>query len=132
MVRITVETEARPTENVEKVKQAVRNIFAGDIIVQEQGNGYRLVKGISLTIDALKPLRDLARMQQVEPALKSYLYKYLENNAITLLLHKQAAYAGKLSLIDSEKESPLGPIRITIEGDEGELNNLIEYLTGSP
>jgi len=132
MVRITVEAEARPTENVEKVKQAVRNIFVGDIIVQEQGNGYRLVKGISLTIDALKPLRDLARMQQVEPALKSYLYKYLENNTITLLLHKQAAYAGKLSLIDSEKESPLGPIRIIIEGDEGELSNLIEYLTGSP
>jgi len=132
MIKITVEAEARPTENVEKVKQAVRNIFAGDIIVQEQGNGYRLVKGISLTIDALKPLRDLARMQQVEPALKSYLYKHLENNTTILLLHKQAAYAGKLSLIDSEKESPLGPIRIIIEGDEGELNNLIEYLTGSP
>ncbi|AFL66448.1 RNA-binding domain-containing protein [Desulfurococcus amylolyticus] len=129
MVKIIVEAEVRPTEDAEKVKKAVKNIFAGDIIIQELGNKYRVVKGISLTIESLKPLKNLAKTQQVEPALKNYLIKYRTTTSITLLLHKQAAYAGKLSLIDSEKESPLGPVKIIIEGDENELEEVVKYFS---
>ncbi|ACL10650.1 RNA-binding domain-containing protein [Desulfurococcus amylolyticus] len=129
MVRIIVEAEVRPTEDAEKVKKAVKNIFAGDIIIQELGNKYRVVKGVSPTIESLKPLKNLAKTQQVEPALKNYLIKYRTATSITLLLHKQAAYAGKLSLIDSEKESPLGPVKIIIEGDENELEEVVKYFS---
>ncbi|WP_042667283.1 RNA-binding domain-containing protein [Desulfurococcus amylolyticus] len=129
MVRIIVEAEVRPTEDAEKVKKAVKNIFAGDIIIQELGNKYRVVKGVSPTIESLKPLKNLAKTQQVEPALKNYLIKYRTTTSITLLLHKQAAYAGKLSLIDSEKESPLGPVKIIIEGDENELEEVVKYFS---
>lgn len=129
MVKIIVEAEVRPTEDVEKVKKAVKNIFAGDIIVQDLGNEYRMVKGVSLTIESLKPLKNLAKTQQVEPALKNYLIKYRTTTSITLLLHKQAAYAGKLSLIDSEKESPLGPVKIIIEGDANELEEVLKYFS---
>lgn len=129
MVKIIVEAEVRPTEDAEKVKKAVKNIFAGDIIIQELGNKYRVVKGVSLTIESLKPLKNLAKTQQVEPALKNYLIKYRTTTSITLLLHKQAAYAGKLSLIDSEKESPLGPVKIIIEGDGNELEEVVKYFS---
>lgn len=129
MVKIIVEAEVRPTEDVEKVKKAVRNIFAGDIIIQDLGNNYKVVKGVSLTIESLKPLKNLAKTQQVEPALKNYLIKYRTTTSITLLLHKQAVYAGKLSLIDSEKESPLGPVKIIIEGDENELEEVLKYFS---
>ncbi|MEL9908440.1 MAG: RNA-binding domain-containing protein [Desulfurococcus sp.] len=129
MVKIIVEAEVRPTEDAEKVKKAVKNIFAGDIIIQELGNKYRVVKGVSLTIESLKPLKNLAKTQQVEPALKNYLIKYRTTTSISLLLHKQAAYAGKLSLIDSEKESPLGPVKIIIEGDANELEEVVKYFS---
>ncbi|ADV64895.1 RNA-binding domain-containing protein [Desulfurococcus mucosus] len=131
MVRVVVEAEVRPTEDSEKVKKAVGNVFAGDVVISDQGGGYRLARGVSLTIESLKPLRELARVQQVEPALRSYIHRHRENRAITILLHKQAAYVGKLSLVDSEKESPLGAIRITVEGDEAELDEASRYLTGS-
>ncbi|MCY0867772.1 MAG: hypothetical protein OWQ48_00860 [Desulfurococcus sp.] len=131
MVKVTVSAEIRPTEDERKVVEALRNIFAGSIIVSELSEGYRIARGVSESIEALKPLRDLARIQQVEPALRSYLSKYRRSGVIELFIHKQAAYAGRLSLVDSDKESPLGAIRLLVEGGEEELDSVVYYLTGS-
>ncbi|MEM3346525.1 MAG: RNA-binding domain-containing protein [Desulfurococcaceae archaeon] len=130
MVLVTVEAEVRPTEDPEKVKKAVLAVVNPESIeVEELGEGYRVLRARSTRLESLEPLRNMARAQEAEPALRSYLVKYRYGNTITILLHKQAAYAGKMSLVDSDKESPLGPIRLTIEGTNEELNNAIEYLT---
>lgn len=130
MVEITVEAEVRPTEDIDKVKRAVLAVIVPDSIeVREVGSFLKVVVAKSNKMESLEPLKRMAFAQEAEPALRSYLLKYKLGNTITILLHKQAAYAGKMSLVDSDKESPLGPIRLTVVGSEEELNNLINYLT---
>ena len=131
MVLVIVETEVRPTEDIEKVKKALSTIivFNDNIEVEELSGGYRILRVKCSDLKCLKPLRDTIRIQQVEPAVKSYLYKYMEEDKVSIMLHKQAAYVGKISLIDNSKESPLGPIRIDIEGSEEEVYNAVQYLT---
>ncbi|MGC8983162.1 MAG: RNA-binding domain-containing protein [Desulfurococcaceae archaeon] len=129
MVNIVVEAEVRPTEDLEKVKKAILSVIKPESVeVEELGSGYRVVRARGSSIESLEPLRNMARAQQVEPAFRSYLYKYRRGGALTILLHKQAAFVGKLSLVDSDKESPLGPVRVEIEGTEEEIEKLIDYL----
>jgi len=132
-MRVIVEVEVRPTENEEKVKRAVLSIIRPtNLRIEELYEGFKLIRAECTSVECLEPLREIARRQQAEPALRSYLNKYRHGNKITLLLHKQAAYVEKLSLIDSERESPLGPIKLEIECTSGEeLKELIDYLAGS-
>jgi predicted RNA binding protein with dsRBD fold (UPF0201 family) len=127
MVKIEVEAEVRPTEDVDKVKRAVLNVYSGDLVLVGGGN-YSFLRGVSMDLRSLEPLRKLIRSQQIEPAAKSYLLRRMSNGELTILLHKQAAFASKISFIDDAKESPLGPIKIHITGDN--LEEVVNYLTG--
>ena len=118
MIRVRVVATVKPTEDVEKVKKAVENVFSGEITVIEEGNGYYRVEGYSGSRDSLDKLYNLIRIEQILPAARNYLLKNMRDRYITIYLHKQAAFMNKLSFIDSDRESPLGAIRIEIETDD--------------
>lgn len=115
MIRITVETVVRPTEDLEKVKRAVNNVFEGELVIEDLGNGYYRLVGVSDKIDSLNKFKQIVVSENIGPAVRSYVKRRLVNNKIVILLHKQALFVSKVSLIDSERESPLGAVRITIE-----------------
>jgi predicted RNA binding protein with dsRBD fold (UPF0201 family) len=48
------------------------------------------------------------------------------SNSTWFLLNKQAATAGIVVVIEEDQESPLGPIRVTIDSDN--LDTLIDWL----
>jgi len=125
-LRIRVRAPVKPTEDVEKVKKAVLNVFAGEVVVLDEGGGYCTVEGYSTSREALVKLYNLIRAEQIEPAFRSYLLRNRRGNTITVLLHKQAAFMNKISLIDSDRESPLGAIHIEIETDNPD--ELIDWL----
>ncbi|MEM1832474.1 MAG: RNA-binding domain-containing protein [Desulfurococcaceae archaeon] len=130
MVEIIVETEVRPTEDIEKVKKALQTIVTlEDLKVAEITTGFKTISVKCESIKCMEPLRNAIRIQQIEPAVRAYLYKRIENSTLVILIHKQAAFAGKVSLIDSDRESPLGPIRITITGTSNEIEEVIKFLT---
>lgn len=130
MVEIIVEAEIRPTEDPEKVKKAMSTIVKADNYeIIDYTQGYKIIRAKCNSIYSLEPFRNSVKIQQIEPAVRSYLHKYVEDNSLTILLHKQAAYSGKISLVDSERESPLGPIKVEIKGARGELEIVINYLT---
>lgn len=107
----------KPTEDVEKVRRAVENVFSGELVVESEGGGYYRVVGFSNDLSSLSRLRDLIIAKQIRTAARSYLFKRALGNSIVILLHKQAAYVNSVSLVDSDRESPLGAIRIEIESD---------------
>jgi len=117
-MKIIVETIVKPTEDLEKVKKAVLNIFDGEISIIEEKDNYRIIRGESSSRNSLEKLQNLIRMNQIIPASRTYMLKNIYGNTLTILLHKQAAYMNKLSFIDSDKESPLGAIKIIIETDD--------------
>lgn len=131
MVEIVAEVEVRPSEDIEKVKKALSTAIGLDnFTVEGLTKGFSIIRVECNKIECLEPLRNTIRAQQIEPAVRSYLYKRKENDVLTILLHKQAAFAGKISLIDSDRESPLGPVRIEIRGTKDEIEEVINYLSG--
>jgi len=128
MVEVTVyvEAEINPTESEDKVKTAVNNVLDNASITIKPS-----IKGSTLTAQAkgqvsLFKLRNLLHNDRIRDAARRLLFKSIRGNTITFCLNKQVAFAGHVSFSEETAESPLGPIRVTIETDNTE--QLIEWL----
>jgi predicted RNA binding protein with dsRBD fold (UPF0201 family) len=125
-ITVVIEVEINPTENPEKVKLAVENIFgAVEFEVQTRTRGSLLIARAKGT-DGLTKLYNLLRRERIRDATRTVLFRGLEGNSITLFLNKQVAYAGHVSFSEPTGESPLGPIKIKITCDNPE--ELIDWL----
>jgi len=123
---IRVETEVNPTETEEKVKTAVANLF-GNIALQPKSS-YR---GSVLTAEAkgqeaLVKLRNSLRTDRVRDAARRVLFGSLRGNTLSFCLNKQVAFAGHISFSEEVAESPLGPLKVTVECENP--RQLIEWL----
>ncbi len=127
MVYIRAEVEVRPTEDEFKVRQALKNVIEFDTIRSiEVRKGYRVLIAESRNINALAKIYELARRQRILDTLRNVLMKRAREGAIVIKLNKQAAYQGVLSLVDTDDESQLGAITITIVSDK--LDEIIDWL----
>jgi predicted RNA binding protein with dsRBD fold (UPF0201 family) len=109
--KIKVSAEIKSTENLEKVKKSILNIFP-DLKVEERDNE---VIGSSEEEDVLSRFIELAYSEAIRDSVNMVLKEGSRGNKISFSINKQAAYAGRLNL---SKESPLGPIRIKIYVEE--------------
>jgi len=125
-VDVHVEVEVNPTEDPEKVRKAVENIFGSvEFEVKPHGRGSLLIaktKGI----DGLTKLYNLLRRERIRDAARGVLFDGLGGKSIVFYLNKQVAYAGHISFSKPVGESPLGPIRVQIRCDNS--RELIEWL----
>jgi predicted RNA binding protein with dsRBD fold (UPF0201 family) len=125
-VTVFVEANINPTESEDNVKLAVNN-FLGDVSITIKPS----IKGSTLTAiakgqDSLIRLRNLLHNDRIRDASRRLLFKSIRGNMITFCLNKQVAFAGHVSFSEETAESPLGPIRISIETDNPE--QLIDWL----
>jgi hypothetical protein len=125
-ISVQIEAEINLTENPERVKLAVENVF-GQVRfeIQARKRGGTLLARTTGT-EGLTKLYDLLRREHIRNAARSVMFKGLEGNTITFYLNKQVAYAGHLSFSEPTGESPLGPIRVTITCDNP--RELIDWL----
>jgi len=126
-IDIRVEAEVNPTEDHEKVKRAVENIFGSlEFEVKPQRGGSLLIakaKGI----EGLTKLQNLLRRERIRDAARGVLFEGLSEKSIVFYLNKQVAYVGHLSFSKPVAESPLGPIKVQIRCDDP--RKLVEWLT---
>jgi len=125
-IDIHVEAEVNPTEDQEKVKRAVENVFGNvEFEVKPQRRGSLLIakaKGI----EGLTKLHNLLRRERIRDAARGVLFDGLSEKSIVFYLNKQVAYVGHLSFSKPVAESPLGPIRVQIRCDDP--RKLVEWL----
>ena len=121
-----MEVEVNPTEDLEKVKRAVENVFGSlEFEVESQRRGSLLVakaKGI----EGLTKLYNLLRRERIRDAARGALFDGLGEKSTVFYLNKQVAYAGHISFSKPLAESPLGPIRVQIRCDNP--RELVEWL----
>lgn len=115
MTKVVVTAEVRPSENEEKVIQAINNFFLYDSIRKEKKDDYEILICESNSLKSLEKLHRALRNERILDVARKYLKRGISGNIITFMLHKQAAAVGVLSFVDNEKESPLGPITVYIE-----------------
>jgi uncharacterized protein len=125
-ITIHVEVEVNPTEDVEKVKLAVNNVLGNASITITPSQKGSLLCAEAKGQDSLIKLRNLMRNDRIRDASRRLLLKAMRGNMISFYLNKQVAFAGHVSFSEETAESPLGPIKITIENDNPQ--QLIEWL----
>jgi hypothetical protein len=125
-VTIYVEVDINPTESEEKVNAAVTNILGNAKIAIKPMSKGSLLTAEAEGQDSLLKLRNLMRNDRVRDASRKTLFRSIRGNTIKFCLNKQVAFAGHISFCEETSESPLGPIRLTIESDNPSM--LIEWL----
>jgi len=125
-VKVFVEVDVNPTEEEDKVRFAVKNLFDGVSFTVKSG-----FKGNVLTAEAkgqssLVKMRNLIRNDRIRDAARRILHKSVSGNMICFFLNKQVAFAGHVCFSEETSESPLGPIKVTVKSDDP--HKLIDWL----
>ena len=110
VLRVKVRVPRRPTENPEKVKLAVRNLFPDAVFTRED-------EVLEADASSVETLREHVRGQKIRDAARGALFAGLKDGRLSFRLNKQAAFAGKVSF---GANSPLRDIEVEIEADDPE------------
>ena len=125
-IAVRVETEINLTEDEEKVEKAVANVFDNlSIAVTPSYNG-SVLRAEAKGLEALVKFRILLSLDRIRDAARKVFFGGLRDRAIRFCLNKQVAFAGHVSFCEEVAESPLGPLRVTIECEDPRL--LIDWL----
>ncbi|HME18414.1 MAG TPA: hypothetical protein VKF15_01605 [Nitrososphaerales archaeon] len=126
--RVALEATVSPSEDPGKVLESVKNVLGEvDHSVRETP---RLIRVESSAPGNLDRVHDQLRDRQVRGAARRRLYVGTTGNSTTVMINRQAATAGVVALCDTEGESPLGPIYLTIESKN--LEKWIVWLSDYP
>jgi len=129
-VTVNIEVEVNKTEDTEKVKQAVQNIFGVVTFDVKPKKWGQLLKAQTRGTEGLTKLVNMLKRAQILAAARKVLRSGTDETSITFYLNKQVAYAGHVSFSEQTAESPLGPIKVVINANDP--RKLVDWLTPRP
>ena len=109
MPLVTIRTPLRPTEDPEKVRTAILNLFPESEITIDQGE----VMAKTASLDRFKTL---IRNQKILDSVRKTLLAGVSPGSTTISLNKQAALVKRVSL--SEGRTALGNMEVKIESED--------------
>jgi len=110
MVDVRVSCPVCPSEDQEKVRDAVLNIFP-DASLERTDRGFEGKAGTDCFCN-------LVRKQKILDSTRSMMFKGIRGGSITIHLNKQVAVVGKISF--TEPRTILGTLAVTFETDDPE------------
>ena len=129
-IRVQLEVEVNHTEDLEKVKEAVENIFGTLTFKVKPRTWGQLLTAKTTGTEGLTKLKDILARERIRAAARKVLRGGMTENSVAFYLNKQVAYAGHISFSQKTAESPLGPISVQIRCRDP--RKLIEWLTPKP
>jgi predicted RNA binding protein with dsRBD fold (UPF0201 family) len=121
--KIQILSSVSPSEDPEKVKTAILNIFPESKITNAEDFS---ICTETTDLRSLKKIRETVYSTQSQKALQRQLEKHMNKNSTWFYLNKQAAFVGRIALCEEADESPLGPLKIIITSTN--MNRVIESL----
>jgi len=109
MPLVTARVRRFPTEDPEKVKRALLNIFP-DALVEDYEGGYIARSG------TLNRFKQLVRNQRILDSTRKMLLRGASGNETSFRLNKQVAFVDKVSFV--EERVPLGSIEVSVESED--------------
>lgn len=129
-ITVNIDVEVNPTEDLEKIKHAVENMFgAVSFKVKPRTKGHLLIAQTSGS-EGLTKLSNLLKREQILAAARKLFLSQIKESTLTFYLNKQVAFVGHISFSQHTAESPLGPIRVQILCDDP--RKLINWLAPKP
>lgn len=121
-VEVEVVAPVRPTEDPERVAEAVHNLFPRADV--EPADGELIARTHSL-----ERLSESLSRQRILETARSRLLDSIEGDTISFTLDKQAAAAG-VANFGLERPGELGDLAVAIRVREPDPVRLVEWLTG--
>ena len=122
-VEIKAEAAVNPSEDARKVITAIENVI--ERCYPEFRYGSRAV-GRARGTEPLALIYEQIRSRSAMGVLRRMLLDNRSGDTTWFYLNKQAADAGIAAVVEDEQESPLGPIKVTIDCEE--LDSLVDWL----
>jgi predicted RNA binding protein with dsRBD fold (UPF0201 family) len=116
-----------PTEDVERVCSALTRLFVSNSSCQETEDGYLMLR--SNKSSSLELVQQYIHTLRIIDAVRKRVLSNWNGSMISIFFDKQAAYYGKLRIVDeTEEDPPLGCIelQITFE-DEDEFDGFLAW-----
>ena len=124
-MKVTLEATLAPSEDPKKVLEAMRRVVTQTSLPANQND--QVIRLVSEEASCLRGLRDQLRDRHIRSAAKRLLLTASSGDSTSLMLNRQAAAAGVVALCSSPEQSPLGPLRLTI--DSARIEAVIDWLT---
>ncbi len=126
--RIQIEAKVNPTEDIEKVRDAVQRLFSSlDMRIVEDSENVKILLFEAGDMSSLSKFKSILKQDKIRSAVRKALNQSVRDGKMKFYLNKQVAYVGHVSICEPFAESPLGPIEVKIETDEP--YKFIEWLT---
>jgi uncharacterized protein len=122
MTTIRIKAQLQPTEDPEKVKRAITNLF-GDVPLTHNKDESMFIGKLDGT-DQLRDFRSRIAQDRIRTTLYNTLTRWTKEDYLSFGLNRQAAYSGHVSL-NLTNEDPMGPIQVQIRGD---IEQVIDFL----
>jgi predicted RNA binding protein with dsRBD fold (UPF0201 family) len=112
---LRIETTVNPTENEEKVKKAIQNLFGTLSFQIKPSHQACILTTETKSQEPLLKFKSVLRNDHIRDAARKALSWGQADKNIRFCLNKQVAFAGHVSFSQEVAESPLGPIIVTIQ-----------------
>lgn len=119
-VEVEIETDVHPTEDVEKVKKTVLNLFPDASIEIEEGKLFARTTNLSR-------FRELLRMQRILDTARSEMISGRRGKSVVVYLNKQTAYVSRINF--AEEDAILSPLKVTFRLYDVDFERFLDYLT---
>ena len=108
--KIEAYSAVNPSEDLEKVQQAVSNVLQDMNYKYQDGS----IKAISADLRSLSKIYDTIRSRKSANTYRRQLRFHMHGDTTWFYLNKQAAFVNVIALCEEAEESPLGPIKILL------------------
>ena len=106
--------EVNPSEDVEKIKTTIFNLFP-DVKTKIENDQ---LSGNFEGIEQLTTVLQLVQHRNIKKTFLRILKSNISDNTTWFYLNKQAAFVNVVALCDEANESALGPIKIILESND--------------
>jgi len=120
--RIDAYCSIYPSENPQKVEQAVSNVLDG---MNFKTNNESL-NATSKNLESLSKIYEIIHSRKSQKNYRRQLNQNLMGDSTWFYLNKQAAFSNVIALCSEAEESPLGPIKIILNSKN--IDRVIEWL----
>jgi hypothetical protein len=120
--KIQITSPLNSSEDPEKVKKAISNIFPYSTIASDSFS----ISAQSKELRSFEKIYEVIHSKKSQNTYRRYLERNLDNNTTWFYLNKQAAFVEQIAICEEADESPLGPIKVIITSSN--IDEIIDWL----
>ena len=120
--KIEMFCSVNPSEDPEKIKQAISNVFPNSKIKNENYS----ISAVSKDLNSFEKIYETIQLNRSQKSYRRSLEQNLKNDSTWFYLNKQAAFVEKIAICEEAEESPLGPIKVVLTSSN--IDGIIDWI----